>query len=209
MSLIQEFIFALLFVASSGILFNERFRRNTVLISIVGLIAIISSYFLTVQIINSVVDKRILGASVNERAPNETDPATGLIISSEIPADASSKTATKPSDSIPIIYGKSYPEARELLIQAGWIPTRTRWQDREKLWALPSAIWQYGFQEIDDCAGSGLGQCRFSFHNPYGRTLNVVTVGNPEGDIDYEKNEYISDVSFADFTVEEFWIDSD
>ena len=46
----MEFIPALLFVLSSGLLFQSRFRENLVLVLLAGLIALVSTYFLVVQI---------------------------------------------------------------------------------------------------------------------------------------------------------------
>jgi hypothetical protein len=49
---IVEIVAALLFVGSSGLFFNERFRKNRVLIAGAGIIALVSTYFLTVEIVN-------------------------------------------------------------------------------------------------------------------------------------------------------------
>lgn len=48
-----------MFVASSGLLFNERFRRNKYLIAAAGVIALISTYLLTIEIVDQVVGERL------------------------------------------------------------------------------------------------------------------------------------------------------
>jgi hypothetical protein len=47
-----EWIAAFLFVASSGLLFNSRFRQHTILSVIAGIIALVSTYFLTREIVD-------------------------------------------------------------------------------------------------------------------------------------------------------------
>ncbi|MEZ6028926.1 MAG: OmpA family protein [Hyphomonadaceae bacterium] len=60
---VLEIVYALLFVCSSGLLFNERFRKNWALVGISGLIALVSTYLLTMQIIDSMVSARVASAS--------------------------------------------------------------------------------------------------------------------------------------------------
>jgi hypothetical protein len=61
-------ISALLFVLSSGLLFNERFRNNKWLMTVAGLLALVASYFLLEQIVDAVVSRRL----------QKEDPGTDL-----------------------------------------------------------------------------------------------------------------------------------
>ncbi len=54
-----DVVFALLFVASSGLLFSKRFRDNTFLVVCAGIIALVSTYFLTENIVERTVTDRI------------------------------------------------------------------------------------------------------------------------------------------------------
>jgi hypothetical protein len=58
---VVELIAAILFVGSSGLLFSERFRRNRWLVGIAGILALISTYFLTEQIVRSTLRQEVAG----------------------------------------------------------------------------------------------------------------------------------------------------
>jgi hypothetical protein len=89
-------IFAgILFVGSSGMLFNERFRSNKWLVLIAGCIALISTYLLTVQLVDLVLSRKIdqiLNANSKERSNLDgaklnsarTKSATNLIIDEKL-----------------------------------------------------------------------------------------------------------------------------
>ncbi|RUV45348.1 KTSC domain-containing protein [Mesorhizobium sp. M1A.T.Ca.IN.004.03.1.1] len=68
--------------------------------------------------------------------------------------------------------GMTYPEARQTLLNRGWRPANVaegRCVGRPEVCAT--------YPETDDCAGTGLGQCKFLFTDGKGSVLAVVTVG--------------------------------
>ena len=71
-----EFIPAILFVLSSGLLFNQQFRENIVLVTIAGLIGLVSSYYLIVQITNDVVHRQLQEAQTQGNGALPTGPST-------------------------------------------------------------------------------------------------------------------------------------
>jgi hypothetical protein len=54
-----EIIPALVFVLSSGLLFNKRFRENNFLVAIAGMIALVATYFLFEEVTNRIVKSHI------------------------------------------------------------------------------------------------------------------------------------------------------
>jgi hypothetical protein len=80
---------------------------------------------------------------------------------------------------VPRIEGLAYPAARARLIRAGWRPYAA--PGPRAAGALESGNGPYvrsrGWREAEDCAGSGLGPCRFRFRGPRGRAIHVVTLG--------------------------------
>ena len=87
---------------------------------------------------------------------------------------------------INITSGMAYHEAREKLIQAGWQPLQTvRWQELDDtLFGQARMFWEKGYQEIEDCAGSGLVPCMFNFKDVYNNHLMVGTVGEEDPEYD-------------------------
>jgi hypothetical protein len=74
--------------------------------------------------------------------------------------------------------GMKYSVAREIILNAGWQASYTRWQD------IPFGIGQEsdiyynnGWREVKSCAGTGTAPCRFEFHDIYYNILVVVTEG--------------------------------
>ncbi len=70
-----------------------------------------------------------------------------------------------------------YSKARSIILDASWQGKDKRWQDVPESGTVNHLYYINGWTEIDDCAGSGLGQCRFEFQDMYGRTLVVGTAG--------------------------------
>jgi hypothetical protein len=69
-----EIFAAIVFVASSGTLFRERFQQNKLLVTAAGLLALAATYYLTVQMVNDVVNRRLtqidLPANAIDRTPD-------------------------------------------------------------------------------------------------------------------------------------------
>lgn len=74
--IVFEILAALLFIGSSGVLFNAKFRTNVFLVTCTGLIAIISTCFLmkeTVElVVNEEISKRLSNGGQDEKLPVQT-----------------------------------------------------------------------------------------------------------------------------------------
>lgn len=64
-----EIIGAILFVVSSGLLFNERYRQNILLVGVAGLIAVVSTTMLTWELIRWLDGNRSSGDRSNDFGP--------------------------------------------------------------------------------------------------------------------------------------------
>jgi formylglycine-generating enzyme required for sulfatase activity len=67
---IVELVAAFFFVASSGLFFNERFRSNRWLVLCAGIIALLSTYFLTEELIDRSISQRLEGMAEAPIADN-------------------------------------------------------------------------------------------------------------------------------------------
>lgn len=79
---VLDVIAALFFVASAGLLFNERFRKNIFLVILAGLLALASTYYLTKEIVREVVREEMPTTSIVTRdvskKPERRSAATTL-----------------------------------------------------------------------------------------------------------------------------------
>lgn len=76
--------------------------------------------------------------------------------------------------------GMPYAQARKILLEAGWQAVELS-PNRERFSPLDYIIDQLGYNEVEDCSGTGMGYCRFSFADANGRKLAVITVNNQRG----------------------------
>jgi hypothetical protein len=82
--------------------------------------------------------------------------------------------------SVPNIYGKPINQARALLQRSGWAPAVSPGRaEREQLDGRVAGLVRRGVPEVEDCSGTGMGFCGYTYRGPAGR-LHVTTVG--EGD---------------------------
>lgn len=103
--------------------------------------------------------------------------------------------------------GMQYPQARVALINGGWKPVHFpegHCVGRSDVCAA--------YPETDDCAGTGLGQCRFVFSDGKGSSLIVITAGEDpllvdSSHIEQENApdevvqvEYVGPINLSDFT---------
>jgi hypothetical protein len=72
-----------------------------------------------------------------------------------------------------------YRDAREILIDAGWEAIGV--QERQNPSETVTSLVELGYGEVVDCAGTGMGFCRFEFTNVAGEKLAIVTVNNEAG----------------------------
>lgn len=111
-------------------------------------------------------------------------PATPVSETAAAPAPAPGVT----QEALPQLTG-SYWEARKVLLAQGYSSANETTegrrvciaemeQERELSGACPSA--EDVLAEVEDCAGTGLGQCLALWRSPGGRILRVVTVDGPQ-----------------------------
>ena len=83
--------------------------------------------------------------------------------------------------------GRLYKEVRVLLIQQGWQPHALGEPPNLNSSAV-STLFELGYEEIKDCAGMGLGLCRFEFTNETGELLVVsaTEAGSENGYCEYK-----------------------
>lgn len=109
---------------------------------------------------------------------------TGTAFLALVFTNAIAKQPCAPSthSTINITSGMTYHEARENLIQAGWQPTQSvRWQDLDDtLFGQARMFWELGYEEVEDCAASGLAPCLFNFTDVYNNLLKVGTTGEED-----------------------------
>lgn len=77
-----------------------------------------------------------------------------------------------------------YEKARQILINQGWqaqIPISLGGYPNLENPTIKYLFSEKGYQEVEDCSGTGLGLCRFKFRNATGETLIVVTANNQPG----------------------------
>lgn len=71
--------------------------------------------------------------------------------------------------------GMTYSEARQVILEQGWKPNPNVESNLRN--AVVKAIFDQGYTEIEDCAGTGEAPCRYEFVNQNGELLYVVTAG--------------------------------
>lgn len=76
--------------------------------------------------------------------------------------------------SLPSLFGLPILEARELLLEEGWQPAPSA-EEPSSDWVREIAA--NGVPEVEDCAGTGFGQCRFSYTRQPAQSLGVITAG--------------------------------
>ncbi len=106
------------------------------------------------------------------------EPATPAI-------ETSASVATQ--EALPQLTG-SYWEARKVLLAQGYTSANETTEGRSvcvdameqerEIADCPSA--EVVLPEVEDCAGTGMGQCLTLWRSPGGRTLRIVTVDGPQ-----------------------------
>ena len=107
--------------------------------------------------------------------------ATATDRQTKVSQDASAQSGSKETDRSPQQFGLAenmpYEDARNLLLQQGWEPHTTG--DAPNLNdSTVSELVNLGYPEVKDCAGTGLGPCRFEFMNEAGEVFVVSTIQN-------------------------------
>src|SRR5690242_4372611 len=91
----MAYVEAILFVVSSGLLFNERFRGNYIVVAAAALIAMGSSYMLFEEF-----TKRLIKAELDASRPSAVSPTPVVIPSPVSPAPPSVQKVNVPSGSV-------------------------------------------------------------------------------------------------------------
>ncbi|MEO8891141.1 MAG: hypothetical protein ABI417_06335, partial [Coleofasciculaceae cyanobacterium] len=112
------------------------------------------------------------------------------------------------SEALPLQQGMPYKQARQLLLRQGWQPNLQSEPPNLRSLAVKK-LYDLGYVEIEDCAGTGEGPCRFQFINDNGDQLFVVTTprGNPNLD-PFVRNWWIEkkSASFNQITEGRYWL---
>lgn len=132
---------------------------------------------------NSVNAQGIGSQSVVQGTGNTIVQGEGNQLTIQQESDARSRGEAN----IPVIYNLSYHEARVILVEEGWMPSRHRFsyyqEERSLQYGNGKRFWDLGYWEIVTCSGTGEGFCRFEFSDPSGRRLVIITAGMEEPSI--------------------------
>ncbi len=103
--MLLEIICGFLFLISSGLLFNEKFRENKYLVISTALIAIVSTYLLTQQLVDSAINNKIKDLLAKSKgsqssispppAPDPRQPTSPVTPPSAIPSTNSTSASQK------------------------------------------------------------------------------------------------------------------
>ena len=109
-----------------------------------------------------------------------TSRAIALAVAIYIPyaAHAEQKCSPAKHEKIPNILNTPYSRARKILIENAWEPIIDH-KDREAP-AGRSDFFKKGWLEVNDCAGTGFGQCFFRFSDTLQNTLYIATIGEDD-----------------------------
>lgn len=131
----------------------------------------------------------LMGAAACSPAePSAEGKADAAVAAPATPAVETTAAPAAAQEALPQLTG-SYWEARKVLLAQGYTSANETTegrrvcvaemeQERELSGACPSA--EDVLAEVEDCAGTGLGQCLALWRSPGGRILRVVTVDGPQ-----------------------------
>lgn len=99
--------------------------------------------------------------------------------SSQPPSQPESSNTSQPEDiatdniSVDLVPGRQYADARNQLIQQGWVPADV---PEPGPYGVERMAYEAGFTEVTACSGTGLGHCHFLFtHTTENKVLAVIT----------------------------------
>jgi hypothetical protein len=95
------------------------------------------------------------------------------------PATDSTKPTDSSVDALGLRENMPYAEARSLILSQGWEPNQAGEAPNLNSTTIQE-LYDFGYPEIKDCAGTGLGQCRFEFRNASGQLLVVSAIQDGE-----------------------------
>ncbi|MGV9009606.1 hypothetical protein [Brevundimonas sp.] len=131
----------------------------------------------------------LIGAAACSQAePSAEYKTEAEVAAPAVPATESVAASAATQDALPQLTG-SYWEARKVLLAQGYTSANETTegrrvciaemeQEREISGACPSA--EEVLPEVEDCAGTGMGQCLTLWRSPGGRVVRIVTVDGPQ-----------------------------
>ena len=119
----------------------------------------------------------------NQLSPPATQNNVSTTQITNVISGSDARKSAKNTEALPLKSGMRYKQARQLLLWQGWRPNLQN--EPPNLNSLTvRKLYGLGYVEIEDCAGTGQGFCRFNLINDNGDQLFVVTTpgGNPNPD---------------------------
>ena len=84
---------------------------------------------------------------------------------------------------VPNISGKTYHEARKILVENSWQPLMNPWSHTNSFGVFAGnakAFWERGYHELVNACPTGYAFCLSKFADVYRNTLHVVTAGEED-----------------------------
>lgn len=118
-------------------------------------------------------------AQAEWKALNPGSTVANAVYQKACPGQGQATAASESSgrEQLPLRQGMRYSKAREIILDAGWQARRKPPQDVPDFGVVKDLYDDNGWQEIEDCAGSGTMPCRFEFLDMHNRLLVVITEG--------------------------------
>ncbi|WP_253274481.1 hypothetical protein [Nostoc sp. PCC 7107] len=110
--------------------------------------------------------------SVNINAPGQTVADKGDKNSSTAANPNQPKNSDNPVKKPALKEGMPYQQARELVIQQGWRPNLQGDAPNLRDNSVKE-LFDFGYKEVKDCSGTGVGACLFEFSNQAGELLSI------------------------------------
>lgn len=117
---VVELVAAFFFVASSGLFFNERFRTNRWLVLFTGLIALVSTYFLTEELIDRAISRRLEATSERPATPPESAAEVDTTTSAQQPSPEMPPLPTSALPEMVRLPGRNFEVGRYEVTFAQW-----------------------------------------------------------------------------------------
>ncbi|PMB51659.1 hypothetical protein CEN39_14060 [Fischerella thermalis CCMEE 5201] len=144
--------------------------RVEILVGLVGAIATGCTSFATPNVQQG-------NNSTNINTPNQIvrgdqQEKTSTLVSQGENIQPRTKNSSNPNEHLGLQEGMPYQKARELLIKQGWQPHTQG--EPPNLNNIPvKELFDFGYEEVKDCSGTGVGACLFEFTNQAGELLSV------------------------------------
>jgi hypothetical protein len=108
---------------------------------------------------------------------------TSIISTQSEDIQANTKNAANAPDKFGLQEEMPYQEARKILMQKGWQPNLLGEPPNLRSTVVKN-LYDFGYKEVKDCSGTGMGLCRFEFTNQAGELLVVSARPNGSNSIE-------------------------